>query len=114
MRSAGILEQVRPKLVLGENISQTLQFVQSGAADVGVIALSLARAPQVAASGRFWIVPADAHPRIEQGGVIMRGARNEAGARELRTFMLGGKARAILSRYGFDPPGVDVGSATGK
>jgi molybdate transport system substrate-binding protein len=114
MRSAGIFERVRPKLVLGENISQTLQFAQSGAADAGVIALSLARAPQVSASGRFWVVPAGAHPRIEQGGAIMRGAKNEAGARELRAFMLGDEARAILQRYGFDTPGVDVVSATGK
>jgi molybdate transport system substrate-binding protein len=105
MRSAGVLEQVRPKLVFGENISQTLQFIQSGAADAGVVAVSLAVAPQVSGSGRYWIVPADAHPRIEQAGAIMRAAKNRSAAESFRAFMLGAEARAILQRYGFDTDG---------
>jgi molybdate transport system substrate-binding protein len=104
MQAAGILEQVKPKLVLGENISQTMQFVQSGAADIGIVALSLARAPQTAGSGRYWVVPAEAHPPIEQGGAMMRATKNAAAAQEFRTFLLGTEARAILQRYGFDAP----------
>jgi molybdate transport system substrate-binding protein len=102
LQSAGVLEAVRPRLVLGENIAQTLQFVQSGSADVGIVALSLALAPPVAGSGRYWLVPAPAHPPIEQGGAIMRTARNPDGARAFRTFLMGAEARAVLERYGFE------------
>lgn len=104
MRSAGVLDQVRPKLVLGENISQTLQFVQSGAAEIGVVALSLAVAPQLRGSGRYWVVPVEMHPRLEQGGVITHAARNRRAADAFRVFMLGEQARAILRRYGFGTP----------
>ena len=57
MRKAGMYDRVKPKLVLGENVAQALQFVQSSSADVGVIALSLAIAPTVKDSGRFWTIP---------------------------------------------------------
>jgi molybdate transport system substrate-binding protein len=105
MRSAGVLERVGPKLVLGENISQTLQFVQSGSADVGIVALSLALAPPVVGAGRYWIVPSEAHPPIEQGGAIMRTTTNPAGAEAFRRFLTGGEALAILQRFGFEAPG---------
>ncbi len=57
---------------LAENIAQTLQFVQSGAADVGIVALSLASRPRSRPQGRYWEVPLDAYPRMEQGGVILK------------------------------------------
>ncbi len=101
MRKAGLLDLVRPKLVFGENVSQTLQFVQSGSAEVGIVALSLALAPRVAAEGRYWLVPSDLHPRIEQGGAIMRSARNLEVARAFRAFLLNPEGRALLQRYGF-------------
>jgi molybdate transport system substrate-binding protein len=104
MRSAGVLEQVRPKLVLGENISQTLQFVQSGAAGAGIVALSLALAPPVAPTGRYWLIPSDLHPPIEQGGAIMRSAKNPPAAQAFRDFLLGPEAQAVLTRYGFALP----------
>src|SRR6267378_4753938 len=71
MRSAGVYDLVKSKLVFGENVSQALQFVQSGSADIGIVALSLALSPTVARAGRFWEVPLDAYPRIEQGGAIL-------------------------------------------
>jgi molybdate transport system substrate-binding protein len=104
MRAVGILDVVKPKLVLGENISQTLQFVQSGSADVGIVALSLALAPPVVSAGRYWLVPADAHPAIEQGGAIMRATGNPGAAEAFRAFVLGSTARATLTRYGFTVP----------
>ena len=58
LRSLGLYQSVEPKLVLGENIAQTLQFVESGAADAGIVALSLALAPPVRARGRYWEIPA--------------------------------------------------------
>jgi molybdate transport system substrate-binding protein len=105
MRSAGVYDLVRSKLVFGENVSQALQFVQSGSADVGIVALSLALSPTVAHAGRFWEVPLDAYPRLEQGGTILQWASNPDAARSFRSFMLGADGRAVLKRYGFLAPG---------
>jgi molybdate transport system substrate-binding protein len=104
MRSTGVFNVVKPKLVFGENVSQALQFVQSGAADAGIVALSLVRAPALADTGRYWEIPVEAHPAIEQGGAIMRSAANSDAALVFRAFMLGDSARAILRRYGFATP----------
>jgi molybdate transport system substrate-binding protein len=103
LRSAGLYDQVEPRLVLGENVSQALQFVQSGSADIGIVALSLALSPPVAGSGQYWPVPRDMHPPIEQGGVIVPAAPG-GGVESLRAFLLGAESRAILSRYGFEVP----------
>ncbi len=105
MRSAGIYEAVEPKLVLGENVSQAAQFVESGNADIGVIALSLALAPTLRDKGRFSIVPIDSYPRLEQGAVILGAATDPEAAAALLDFVLGPDGRAVLDRYGFLLPG---------
>ena len=105
MRSAGVYDLVKPKLVFGENVSQALQFVQSGAADIGIVAFSLALSPTVADAGRFWEVPLDTYPRIEQGGTILQWASNPDAAHSFRSFMLGANGRAVLKRCGFFLPG---------
>jgi molybdate transport system substrate-binding protein len=104
LRSLGVYDRVAGKLVLGENIAQTLQFVQSGAADAGIVALSLALAPAVRGQGRYWEIPLDAYPRIEQGGAILNRAKDSGLAREFRAFLTGNAARAVLKDYGFSPP----------
>jgi molybdate transport system substrate-binding protein len=104
MRSLGVYDRVAPKLVLGENIAQTLQFVQSGAADVGIVALALALAPSVRAQGRYWEIPLDAYPRIEQAGVTLSHAGNIAGARLFCAYLQSGAVRARLKEYGFYIP----------
>jgi molybdate transport system substrate-binding protein len=106
MKSLGVYDQVRPKLVFGENISQAAQFVQSGAADVGVIALSLAIAPVMRDQGRYWEVPLDTYPTLEQGVVVLSSARDVDAARSYQDFVLGPGGRAVLARYGFIMPGV--------
>jgi molybdate transport system substrate-binding protein len=103
-KSLGVYEQVEPRLVLGENIAQTAQFVQSGAADVGIIALSLAVAPQMRGAGQFWEIPTDAYPRMEQGGIILKWAKDMDAARSFRDFVLGPHGRDVLKRYGFFLP----------
>ena len=65
LRTLGLYPGLEPKLVLGENIAQTLQFVESGAADAGIVAMSLAQAPPMRARGRYWEIPLDAYPRME-------------------------------------------------
>jgi molybdate transport system substrate-binding protein len=104
LRSLGLYDRVREKLVLGENVAQTLQFVQSGGADVGIVALALALAPTVRDVGKYWEFPLDAYPRMEQGGAIPRNARDAEAAWRFRDFALSSQAREILERYGFAAP----------
>src|SRR5436190_9733469 len=94
LRHMGIYDAVKPKLVLGENISQTLQFVESGAAEAGIVALSLATR-----GGRYWTIPPEAYPRLEQGGVILK---DSPAARAFRDFLLSDEGRRILKQYGFE------------
>jgi molybdate transport system substrate-binding protein len=104
LRSLGVYDRVGAKLVLGENIAQTLEFVQSGAAQAGIVALSLALAPAVRGQGRYWEIPLDAYPRIEQGGAILTRARGSQAAARLRAFLLDTPGRRILRQYGFYLP----------
>ena len=104
LKALNVYDQVASRLVYGENIAQTAQFVQSGAADVGILALSLAVAPQMRDAGRFWQVPLDAYPRMEQGGIILKSAKNLETARAFRDFVLGDHGREVLKHYGFYLP----------
>jgi molybdate transport system substrate-binding protein len=103
LHSAGIYEQVQSKLVYGENISQTAQFVQSGNAQVGLVALSLAVSPAMK-DGKRWEVPADAYPPIEQGAVVLRSAKDKSAARAFLDFVQSATGRGTLKRYGFSFP----------
>lgn len=105
MRQANVYDRVKSKIVFGENVSQALQFVQSGAAQASLVALSLAIAPAVRPAGKFWAVPEGLHPQIEQGGVILRAATDAEAAWTVRAFLLGERGRAILKQYGFSLPG---------
>lgn len=105
LKHFGVYEQVQDRLVLGENIAQTAQFVESGAADAGVIALSLALSPRLRDRGRYWAIPPSAHPPLEQGGVILIGAKDRAATDALRAFTVGARGRAILKKHGFALPG---------
>ena len=102
LQTLGLYSALEPKLVLGENVSQALQFVESGAADAGIVALSLALAPPVRPRGRYWEIPASAYPRMDQGGIILK---NSQPAREFRAFLLAEPGRRILKHYGFFVPG---------
>jgi molybdate transport system substrate-binding protein len=101
LKSLAVYEAVRDRLVLDENIQQAAQFVHTGAADVGLLALSLVVAPPLRDEGRYAEVPADAYPRIEQGGVILPWAQDREAAEALRAFLIGPEGKAILGRYGF-------------
>lgn len=100
----GIYEQVESRLVYGENVSQAAQFVESGNAQAGILALSLASAPPMKDRGEMWLVPEEAHPRLEQVAVILRAARSPKAARALLDYLRGRDGQAILKRYGFQLP----------
>src|SRR5208337_890748 len=104
MRHEGIYDQVQPKLVLGENISQTAQFVQSGNADVAILALSLALAPAMKAKGRYVEIPAADYPPLVQAGVILKLSRNKQLAARFLKFLKEPETVALMERYGFSMP----------
>jgi molybdate transport system substrate-binding protein len=99
-----VYDQVKDKLILGENISQAAQFVESGACDIGIIALSLALAPAMKSKGTHWEVPAEAHPALEQGAVIMKQSKSPEAARQFLEFIKGPNGHEIMKRYGFVIP----------
>jgi molybdate transport system substrate-binding protein len=99
-----VYDQVKDKLILGENISQAAQFIESGACDAGIIALSLALAPAMKAGGQYWEIPAHAHPPLEQGAVILKQSKNPEAARQFLEFIKGSQGQEIMTRYGFTLP----------
>ena len=101
LRSAGVWSSVSRKLALGQNVAQAAQFVQSGAADAGIIAKSLAVAPAIRAAGRFWEIPENAYPRLAQGGLILPWAVSRDGAVRFRNYLLSDEGRLLLASYGF-------------
>lgn len=113
LKKLGVYEELKDRIVLGDNIEQTAQFAQSGAADVGLLALSQALGPNLVGRGRYAIVPSASHPSIEQGGVILTTVQDRQAADEFRAFLLGASGRNVLKRYGYvfptdptaNPPG---------
>ena len=105
LKAAGVWEKVEAKLVYGENVAQAAQFVQSGNAQVGIIALSLALSPELAKMGSYALIPDKLHQPLEQGFIITKRAADNSLAREFAGFIAGKEARAIMTRYGFALPG---------
>ncbi len=110
MRHDAIYDKVKRKLVLGENISQTAQFVQSGNADVGLIALSLAVAPAMKDSGRYVEIPAADYPPLIQAGAILKSSHNQELAAQFLKFLKQPATVALMEQYGFSIPS-DVAAA---
>lgn len=97
-----IIEAVKSKLVYGENISQAAQFVTSGAADIGIVALSLALSPSMQREGgKYYLIPETSHSALEQGVVITRQGNGNSLAKAFMTFMKGETATGILTHFGF-------------
>ena len=104
LRHESLYDKVRGKLVLGENISQAAQFVESGNAEAGIVALSLALAPALKGSGTYYEIPASFHPAILQGAVVVKSSRNKDVAKQFLAFL---KTPAIvrqLQAFGFAVP----------
>jgi molybdate transport system substrate-binding protein len=105
LRTEEVYDEVRPKLVLGENVAQAAEFVQSGNADAGIVALSLVLGDPVRDVGRWHELPLELYPRLDQGGVVLAGARDADAARTVRDMLLSEAGVEILDRYGFSLPG---------
>jgi molybdate transport system substrate-binding protein len=100
LQKAGLYDQVISKLVYGENISQAAQFVESGNAEAGILALSLTFADSMR-GGERWEVPADYYPALEQAAVLINASANKAAARAFLEYLKGVEARELLAKYGF-------------
>jgi len=97
-------DRVKDNLILGENISQAAQFIESGACDIGIVALSLALAPSMKAAGKYWEIPIESHPPLEQGAVILKNSKHSEAAKQFLEFVKGSEGQEIMRRYGFTLP----------
>lgn len=104
LRAAGLWERVEPKLVYGENIAHTAQFVQTGNAQVGIIALALAVNPELAGKGAYWLIPDKLHAPLEQGYIITKRAEGNALAKRFADYIGSKPARSVMTKYGFVLP----------
>jgi len=104
LRAAGLWGALQGRLVYGESVAHAAQFVQSGNAQVGIIALSLAMSPELAARGGYALVPESLHAPLEQGFIITRRAQDTELASRFARHMQGVTSRATLQRYGFVLP----------
>lgn len=104
LKKENIYDKVQNKLVFGENISQAASFVLSGAADAGIIALSLARSPNMRDKGYYVEIPSADYPPIEQACVILRSSRNKEAANQFLVFIKTPEVAKLLGSYGFELP----------
>jgi molybdate transport system substrate-binding protein len=104
LKHFGIYDQVASKLVLGENVAQAAQFVESGNAQAGLIALSHALAPAMKNKGRYWTVPLDSYPTLNQAALVLSQSKHQAAARKFLEFVRAPEATSLLEEYGFSLP----------
>lgn len=102
LQHAGLWSAIQPRLVFGENVSQAAQFAVSGSTQGGIVAQSLALAPEVAKTGRFALIPQAWHQPLRQRMVLVKGA--PPAARAFYDHLSTPTAQAILVRYGFAMP----------
>jgi molybdate transport system substrate-binding protein len=105
LRALNLWDQVEPRLVLGENVTQAAQFVQSGNAEVGIISLSLALNRELASKGGYWLIPDNLHEPLEQGYVVTKHGESNALAGAFAKYVSSAPARAVMTKYGFVLPG---------
>jgi molybdate transport system substrate-binding protein len=101
----GVFEKVKDKIVLGENVSQTLQYIQTGAAEIGFVPHSLALSENAKKDGVFQLLPANTHNEIKQGYAVLKNANGNSAVMEFYKFIETSDVRKILDKYGFALPG---------
>jgi molybdate transport system substrate-binding protein len=104
LRHERLYDRVRNKLVLGENVAQAAQFVESGNADAGIIALSLALDPGMKQRGAFYEIPPGYHPPIQQAAGVVQASKNKAAARAFLDFVRTPEIVRLMQSYGFTSP----------
>jgi molybdate transport system substrate-binding protein len=104
LKHYGLYEKVTDRLVLGENVSQAAQFVESGNAQAGFVALAHAVAPTTAGKGRYWMVPVEAYPQLDQGVILISRSPHQPDAAAFLEYVKTAEVAAVLRRYGFSLP----------
>lgn len=105
LRASKLWEKVEPKMIYGENITQSAQFVQTGNAEVGILALSIAMAPELSSKGGHYLIPDNLHEPLNQGFIILKRAENNKLAKQFADYMGSKETRAVMTKYGFVLPG---------
>jgi molybdate transport system substrate-binding protein len=100
LQKAGLYDEVKSKLVYGENISQAAQFAESGSAQVGLLALSLTYADSMN-NGERWDVPENLYPPLEQAAVVVHASKNKAAAKAFLDYVKSAAGKETLAKYGF-------------
>jgi molybdate transport system substrate-binding protein len=101
LQKAGVWYAVQPRLVLGENVRQALQYAETGNVEAAVIALSLS----VQSSGRWTLVPQEMHSPLDQSMAVIKNSQRESQARQFAGFINGPQGRVVMRKYGFILPG---------
>lgn len=109
LKALKLWEKVESRLVFGENIAHTAQFVETGNAQVGIIALALALNPTLSKQGGYYLIPNDLHQPLEQGYIITKRAADKPLAKLFSGYMTSKETRRIMTKYGFVLPGETVG-----
>ncbi len=102
MTRMGVLAEVQPKMVQGDNIAQTYQFIATGNAQLGFVALSQVISDGRISQGSAWIVPGNLHAPIRQDAVLLTTGKDNPAAAALLSFLKGEKARAVIRSYGYE------------
>jgi molybdate transport system substrate-binding protein len=108
LQSAGLWEKIQPKLVYGENVRQTLQFVQTGDAQAGIVSLSVANVPEITWS----LIDASLHNPLDQALAVVTSSPQKDLASEFAKFINGPSGRPIMQKYGFVLPGEAIVTPT--
>ena len=103
IQASGLAATLTPKLVMGESIAQAYQFVVTGNAELGLVALSQVLVPGKPVPGSFWRVPATLHEPIRQDAVLLKAGEHSAAAAALLTYLKTAPARAVIQAYGYSP-----------
>jgi len=104
LKRENLYDSVQKKIVLAENISQAAQFVDTGSAEVGIVAIALVVAPTVRDRGAFFSIPESEYPPIEQGCAILKSSQHKRAAKQFLEFIKTPAMVTLLHKFGFELP----------
>jgi molybdate transport system substrate-binding protein len=102
MQKLEIWESLQPQIVMGENLGQTMGFIESGNAQLGFVALSQVMDPKIKGKGSHWNVPTNLHEPIKQDVILLTKGKDNPAAKALMEFMSGPQAKGVIERYGYE------------
>ncbi len=102
LKALGLYDTLAPKIVQGDNIAQTQQFIATGNAELGFVALSQVAPPDKAAVGSWWVVPAQLYSPLLQDATLLKKGEHNAAALALLQYLKGNKAKALIQSYGYE------------